>query len=80
MTGTVQSAQSGADIEYTLRMNSATGTEAARQLAQARWGSRKLDRMIGELRERADELGAPQVAQLQALVAEAGTTRQEQDR
>ena len=46
---------------------------AASTLARARWGTSKLDGMIHELHDRADELGAPQLTELQAIVAEADT-------
>lgn len=65
-------------LPYTLRMTSAdlTPSDAARALAAARWGSRRLDGVIRELRERANELGTVQMAELRSLVDEAGTTKE----
>jgi hypothetical protein len=60
---------------YNLRMNDARAerARAASTLARARWGTSKLDGMIHELRDRADQLGPEQVAELRELVATAGS-------
>jgi hypothetical protein len=50
-----------------VRMSDAA-TEAARQLAQARWGSTRVDGLLAELKARADQLGDEQRAELRALV------------
>ena len=49
---------------------------AASTLARARWGTSKLDGMIHELRDRAAELGAEQVAELRELVDDVDSTEE----
>lgn len=49
---------------------------AASTLARARWGTSKLDGMINELRDRAAELGAEQVAELRELVDDVDSTEE----
>lgn len=44
-----------------------TSSDAARALARTRWGSTRLDRLVAELRDRADELGDAQRDELRAL-------------
>ena len=51
-----------------MRMTDAS--EAGKALAKARWGTRRLDRLIGELAERRDEFGAVQRSQLRAMLDE----------
>lgn len=46
-------------------------SEAARELSRMRWGSTRTDRLIAELHDRADQLGAKQLGELQELVDEA---------
>jgi hypothetical protein len=48
-----------------------TASEAARALAASRWGSTKVDRLVHELHDRAHQLGAEQLSELQDLVHEA---------
>ncbi|WP_134131201.1 hypothetical protein [Kribbella pratensis] len=48
--------------------NAPDASEAARLVARARWGTTKLDRLIGELHDRADELGEQQRADLRSLL------------
>jgi hypothetical protein len=60
-------------VGYDVRMDA---SEAARALNAARWGTSRLDGMIHELRDRAGELGAEQVAELRTLVDEVNTTKE----
>jgi hypothetical protein len=46
-------------------------SEAGRALAARRWGTAHLDRLVSELRDRADELGDKQLSELQDLLDEA---------
>lgn len=49
-------------------MADATSSEVARRLALARWGTQRIDNMIRELHDRADELGDQQRAELRSLL------------
>jgi hypothetical protein len=49
-----------------VRMSNADASEAARQLARARWGTATLDRAVVEVVSRAAELTADQRAELSA--------------
>jgi hypothetical protein len=44
-------------------------SDAARQLAQARWGRTRVHRLARELSDRADELGAEQREELRLALA-----------
>jgi hypothetical protein len=63
-------------------MNDAlTRSDAAREMARARWGTSRLDRMIAEITDRADELGPEQVRSLARVTARAAAhTHEGEDR
>jgi hypothetical protein len=62
------------------RTDAAHASNAARQLAMARWGRTRVRRLVHELVERRDQLGHEQVIELRDLVAEVGTVNDEGDR
>jgi hypothetical protein len=45
---------------------------AARELSRARWGSTRVDRLVGELVERRDELEPAHLRMLQRIAAPTG--------
>lgn len=50
-------------------------SRAGRQAARARWGTTRIDHLVAELRDRVDDLGPDQIANLKDLVtAASGTT------
>lgn len=51
-------------------------SDQAREVARARWGTTRTDRIVAELRDRADELEPPQIAALQDLLAGVGGHRE----
>jgi hypothetical protein len=50
--------------------------KAASILARSRWGTSRLDGMIAELHDRADELGPVQMAELRELVDDVAATEE----
>jgi hypothetical protein len=54
-------------------------SEAARALVRQRWGTAVVDRSIATLRQRADELGPQQLADLRQLLETTHTTERDEN-
>ena len=61
-----QAPREGVRMEENASVSAAS--EAARALARQRWGTQAIDRMIGELFERSNEIGTRQLSELRRLV------------
>ncbi len=59
--------------------DAAHASNAARQLARARWGNTRAQRLVHELRDRAGQLGPQELAELRLVLAITDEDNDEKD-